>query len=282
MAFQVQVQVQAQEQGLAGADRLLIALPLPANHVAEKATLARPVAVASRLQGIVEPFFTDGGLWGARPRSLPALERVEHHGPAVFDPSTRAWYASANGALVRIETDGRLSVVADDVQGTDVDVRGAAGVAASREPDDTIVVMKLGTDGGGKIVVARGGAFFGPKLSPDGTKVLFSESRAGGGHLWVASVGGGEPVDLGQGYGGAWLPCGKRIVFHRIEHDSLRVTASDLWVMDVARRAATRITSTPDMAEAGPAVSPDWKWMAFFDARTRDVYIVRMPRWEGR
>lgn len=239
-------------------------------------TLASPAKVGVRLEA---PFWNAEGLWPAAPSNLPALAAIEHKGAPIHDPSSGAWFASANGTIVRVDGD-HLRVVTDNVQGTDIDVRASASVAVSREPDSTIVLHRFGTRTERKVLLA-GAGFFHPRFSPDGSSVLITESRSSGGHFWLVPLDG-APVDLGQGYDPAWHPDGRRVVFARLTHDGMAVTASDLWVVEVASRTETRLAQTLGTAEVKPVISPDGRWIAFADARTGDGYVAALSLTGGR
>jgi hypothetical protein len=222
-----------------------------------------------------DPQWHAQGLWPAPPARLYGLAKAERCGPPTYDPSSAAWYASANGSLVRVEPDGRLVRVLDDVQGGDVDVRAAAGLAVSREPGDAIVLRGLGEGARTARVLLRGPSFFHPRFSPDGSAVLVAESRADGGHVWVAPVDG-EARDLGPGYGATWLAGGRHVLLSVVEHDGRAVVGSDLWVAHVAGGGRWRLAETP-LAEVEPAVSPDGRMVAFLDARSGELYVAALP-----
>ena len=226
--------------------------------------------------GPPDPIWAADGLHELRPRTLSELSGVEKPGIPAFDESCGCWFASANGSLARVIPGGGLEVVADDVQGIDVDVHSAAGVAVSREPDDSIVLHRFGEGKTEQIELAAGPGFFHPRFSPDGSVVLVSESRAGGGHMWLLSEGA-APLDLGQGYGPCWHPDGKRVFFSRIEHDTYRVSAADLWSLELKTGRVARVTDTPDSAETEPAFSLDGKQLAYVDAVTGRVRVVPAP-----
>lgn len=234
--------------------------------------LASPLRVGHRLRF---PIWTEDGLWRSPPSTHPGLERVNRPGASCYDPSTRAWYASAQGALFRIEGDGRLTVVADNVQGLDIDVRAALKRAVSREPNDTIVLHDWSTATPSRKVLMSGQAYFGPRFSPDGTRILLRESRAGGGHMWSVSIDG-TATDLGMGNDPVWHPDGKHIVFVRMTHDGLTLTASDLWAMDTLAHTEECLASTGGMVEVQPAISPDGRWVAFADGRTGEGYVAEL------
>lgn len=196
----------------------------------------------------------------------------DRYGSPVWDPSSHTWYRQANGTIVRLDSGDCLTVVIDDVQGIDIDVRAAAGVAVSREPNGAIVRHRFAGD---RSVLARGKGLAAPRLSPDGTRVLVTESRPGGGHVLVLAPGR-APLDLGPGHGPAWLPDG-RVVVARPDHDGHRVTASTLHVIDPATGAESRIPNLPTIVPIRPTVSDDGARLAFVDAVTGAVHVARMP-----
>lgn len=225
------------------------------------------------------PVWTHAGLWTAAPRRLHGLAKVERPGHPTYDQTARAWFAAANGSLVRVMSDGKLIVLAHDVQGIDVDVRAARGVAVSREPDHSIVLHRFGgSRTATRKVLLRGARFFGPRLSPDGTQALVSESRAAGGHTWLVSLANGKATDLGQSNDATWLPDGRGILFARVTHDGHQITGADLYLLDLsAKGPPRRLTRTRGLAETDPAVSPDGAWVAFVDALTGDLHMARLP-----
>jgi hypothetical protein len=316
----------------------------------------------------LDPFFADGKLYAAPETGFRGLAGVEKPGRPVFDPSTGQWFASANGQLVRLEEDGGLTVVADDVQGTDLDVRAAAGLAVSREPDKGIVLHRLAGGAAGQdaptlrpssgqaahsslcpscappprgeangapsaLAEADGGecgdSFFHPRFSPSGDMLLVAGSTVEGGEFRVLPVSPSQsmpcscdlrPSAFARGFGGtsssirlcttlprdfadhpplhdasaglhrpstdsssvrgvapAWLPDGRGVIFSRIVHDTLRVTAAELWVVDLATGRETQLTDTPGIAEIEPAVSEDAATLAYVDALTGELRQVSMP-----
>lgn len=200
----------------------------------------------------------------------PAPE--DRFGPPVWDPSSEAWYRQANGTLVRVEDDGALTVIVDDVQGIDIDVRATAGVAVSREPDGAIVLHRFT---GERTVLARGNGMAAPRLAPDKTRVLVTESRPRGGHVLVLAPDR-VPLDLGPGHSPAWLPDG-RVILARPVHDGHRVTASTLHVIAPGTGAELQFPEMPAIAPIRPTVSDDGRRLAFVDAVTGAVHVARMP-----
>ncbi|MBB5958648.1 dipeptidyl aminopeptidase/acylaminoacyl peptidase [Saccharothrix tamanrassetensis] len=133
--------------------------------------------------------------------------------------------------------------------------------------------------------LTRGRADSAPRFSPDGRTIAFLRS----GQVWLLPVDGGEPeqvTDLPLGAGvPVWSPDGGRIAFaalvdgnpdgapvsttrrlHKLDGlGRLGGTGSQLFVLDLADRSVTRVTSGPAFA-GSPAWSPDGTRLAFADA----------------
>ena len=256
------------------------ALTLPA--LRGDLSLAQPLRLRLTKGVHADPMWSQAGLYASLPKAFAGLAGVEASGQAIYDPTSQSWYAGSRGAIVRVEHGGRLAVLVDGVQGRDIDVRGTAGVAVSREPDDAITLVRFAERGKAlatpqRSVLLRGEHFFEPRLSPDGKSVLVAESRAQGGHFWLVDLAG-KARDLGQGYGAVWHPDGKRIVFMRIGHDGYRVTASELWIHNLASGREQLLGATPGIAEVEPSVSPDGRWLAYADALTGELCIAAFPK----
>ncbi len=248
-------------------------LRLPANAL-HGTTLEQPAVVAPGETLAFEP------VWGGEvlfpsPPTFSALDRFERHGPPVWDPSSGSWYVWANGAIVRLDGT-RAVVVADGVQGRDVDVRAARGVAVSREPDHSIVLWKWADSAEPRRVLLRGNTYFRPRLSPDASLVLVQEARAGGGRLVLVSMDG-HARDLGFGSDGVFTPDGRGVILAVVTGDGHRIVEADLVYLDLASGRRTWLTRTPDEAEVHPAVSPDGRFIAFVDARAGSLCVARMP-----
>lgn len=245
------------------------------------ATLANPLVLRWDCDGACDPSFRDGEIVLQPSRTLQGLASVEHPGVAVWDPSSAAWYASANGALVRVEEGEGLTVFAVDVQGIDVDVRLAAGLAVSREPDDTISLHDL-AGGCERRVLLSGPGFFHPRFDPAARQVLVHESRAAGGRVWLIDLAEDEARVLVEGYAAAWHPDGDRVVFSRIRHDGERVTAADLWEVDVATGLERCLAATAGVAEVEAAISPDGDWIVYRDSLTNTLRWATYPDIAGQ
>lgn len=96
-------------------------------------------------------------------------------------------------------------------------------------------------------------------------------------HLWDPRAG---LRDLGPGAQPVWLPDGTGIVFTRAEWgpDGPTPLAADLFLHEPARDRTVQLTTTPDVAEMQPAVSPQGDRLAFADWRSGQVLVAR---WRG-
>ncbi len=246
---------------------------VPSSASLQGATLERPAVLMEGGAMSFSPLWAGEVLFATPPADLPALVRMEHHGPPVWDPSSGAWYAWGNGALVRLAGESAL-VVLEGPLGRDLDVRAADGVAVSREPDHTIV--RWGLEDGSRRVLLRGPGYFRPRFSHDGSLVLVQESREGGGRMWLVSREG-TVHDLGPGSDGTFTPDGLGVVFTMVVHDGHRIVDADLYYLDLPSGRRTRLTRTRGVAEVEPAVSPDGRFIAFVDAHTGRLCVAPMP-----
>jgi dipeptidyl aminopeptidase/acylaminoacyl peptidase len=257
-----------------------IARPELAARPASPPDLASPLRLRAGSGKLARSLWTAQGLWHQAPTTLGALRTVGRAGPPSYDPQTRAFFAAAEGTIVELRPDGALRVLVDGVQGHDLDVRARSGLAVSREPDHRIVLHRTAQAArrglAAKQTLLSGERFFAPRLSPDGSRLLVAESRAEGGHIWLVTLDG-RAADLGQGYDAVWHPDGRQIVFARIQHDGVRLTSSDLYVMELGSRRVRCLARTPGLIEVEPVLSPDGRWLAFQDARGGDLYLARYP-----
>ena len=212
------------------------------------------------------------------PARLYGLQFAEKPGAPSWDPPSKAWYASANGSLVRLGQDGSLTVVLDNVQGRDLDLRTGYGaeLLVAREPDLRITLRNL-DDSGAPRVLLSGSQYFGPRLSPDGKQVLVSESRAAGGHVLLLDFSSGSRQDLGPGVSPTWHPDGTRVVLARVKHNGEQLKSGDLWEISTEGHPPRRLGKTARLVELESAISPDGRYLAFVEGRTGDLYVARYP-----
>lgn len=242
------------------------------------ATLKAPHRLSQGRFSVKAPVWTSEGLWPTVPANLYGLKTVEKPGAPAWDPRSAAWYASANGSLVRLSPDGRLTVVLDNVQGHDLDLRTGHGaeVLVAREPDLRITLRNL--DGSGTPrVLFKGSSYFGPRLSPDGQRLLVSESRPRGGHVWLLDFNSGARQDLGPGVSPTWHPDGQRVILARVTHNGEKLTGGDLWEIPLEDGEVRCLGKTRGRVELNATISPDGKQLAFVEGITGDLYEARYP-----
>lgn len=110
-----------------------------------------------------------------------------------------------------------------------------------------------------------------PDVSPDGKYVAYVTDGAGTSHLAIAELGDIARTRrlvvrsrrLEQVFTPRWSPDGTRIAYGAFERGGYR----DLWVLDVASGARTRITYDRAL-DRGPVFSPDGKWLYFSSDRS--------------
>lgn len=242
------------------------------------ASLSRPHRLRQGHWSVKAPLWTAQGLWPSVPANLYGLKSVEKPGAPTWDHKSAAWYASANGSLVRLSPDGGLAVVLDNVQGRDLDLRTGQGaeLLVAREPDLSITLRNLDGSGAPRVLL-KGAKYFGPRLSPDGGRLLVSESRPEGGHVWLLDLNSGARQDLGPGVSPTWHPDGERIVLARVKHNGEKLTAGDLWEVDLTSGEARCLGRTKALVELDATISPDARSLAFVEGVTGDLYVARYP-----
>jgi serine/threonine-protein kinase len=125
-----------------------------------------------------------------------------------------------------------------------------------------------------------------PRWASDSTIVLMSRMRTGSGHPFEAFLvradGTGEPTVLYSPHEGVTPskaildPAGVWLVLRTYSADE-SLGGRDILMQRIGTREAPRpILANPDHAEAGPALSPDGRWLAYVsDESGRDEVSVR-------
>lgn len=99
-----------------------------------------------------------------------------------------------------------------------------------------------------------GRVYYHPVPSPDGGRFVV---ECLDGHLYLGDAGGGEWRDLGEGSYPSFVREGRALLFERTRDDGHRLTAGDLFILDLETGVLTNLTGTPDRIERRPAASAD-------------------------
>jgi hypothetical protein len=96
--------------------------------------------------------------------------------------------------------------------------------------------------------------FFLPISSPDGKRIVV---ECLDGHLYLGAMEGGALEDLGPGSYPSFVRNGSALLFERTVDDGHRITASDLFLMEMKTREVVAVTETLDRSERRPRMAGD-------------------------
>jgi hypothetical protein len=181
------------------------------------------------------------------------------------------------GVHARWLSDGTVSYRAAREGGRSDRVVTRAGVvraaAKRKRPIAFTQGERIYAERGGKLQeISSGDRFFGAVVSPDGEKVVFQGLVTG---LQVYSRATGKVVSVGPGTAPAWSPDSKRLVFEVTEDDGHDLTASELYLYDLAADRASSLTSSDQVIERRPSFSPDGARIAF-DDNTGGLFVGKV------
>ena len=99
--------------------------------------------------------------------------------------------------------------------------------------------------------------------APDGRRIAYLSSRSGHNHVWIASVDGGDPIELTKGpwvdYSPRWAPSGDRIAFVSSRVKDLE----DRYIYVVSASGGEPVRVSPDGFCTAPEWSPDSRRLAY-------------------
>jgi tricorn protease len=137
--------------------------------------------------------------------------------------------------------------------------------------------------GPGRLVEASrkpGARYRSARFAPDGRSVYALSDQTGETEWWrIPAAGVGEPEQLTSGatvlrFDGVLSPDGKVLAYGDKNQD--------LWLYDLARKAATRIATSAEGEFADLAWSPDSRWLAYVEPTATFARIVLHSVAEGR
>lgn len=71
-----------------------------------------------------------------------------------------------------------------------------------------------------------------------------------------------------------WSPDGQYIIYQIARDDGHRITSSELWRIRADGSELTQITSTPDIIELNPSLSPDNRSVVYEERNSRRIYTL--------
>jgi Tol biopolymer transport system component len=181
---------------------------------------------------------------------------------------------SPDGARIAFEStrDGNREIYVMAADGRDarrLTTGEAEDIDPAWSPDGSKIVFASNRDGNFQIYVmnADGTAQtrartssstdFNPAWSPDGTKIAFHSDPGTGKQLFLVNADGtgARPVKSRSernDWGPAWAPDGRHIVFYSDRDHPNPAIGTEIYVIDLANNAETRLT------ESGADLVPDW------------------------
>jgi len=171
--------------------------------------------------------------------------------------------------------------------------RGTIAVARTFGHPGQVGIFIADSDGSQeRPLLSPPGTDYDPAWAPDGSSIVFTSDRSGSADLYRVKPDGGSlerlTTDAAYDDQAAFSPDGKQLVFVSTRSGG----TSTLWMMDLATRRATALTSGTS-GDFRPAWSPDGKWIAFSSVRNNaapfahgrwerlqltDIYVIRPDR----
>ena len=124
-----------------------------------------------------------------------------------------------------------------------------------------------------------------PVWTPDGARIAFASNRTGPLNLfWKRTDGGGTDERLTTSpqpdAAHSWSPDGHRLVF--VEQSP--TTGRDIWMLSTDGDLRPRPVMQSPFNEAGPALSPDGRWLAYVsdESGRNEIYVTPFPSVLGK
>jgi Tol biopolymer transport system component len=146
------------------------------------------------------------------------------------------------------------NVVSDDPSWSSDDV-----IIYESNQDGRFNIYQISPQGGTPVVlISRGDSSSTPAWSPDGQRLAFEVLVRNVRHIWIANRDGSNLLPVtSQGNNNqrpAWSPDGRYIAFHS-DYQQI-ATQYDIWVIELATQALTRITTRGDCYNPAWTVAP--------------------------
>lgn len=126
------------------------------------------------------------------------------------------------------------------------------------------------------VVNARGvktlineGASFCPALSPDGKKVAFNQMD----DVCVMNIDGTNKIVIGQGFSPSWVN-NDQIIYERTTDDGHTYTSGELYLAKADGTSIKQLTSTGNLIEMQPTISPDGTKVLFTSFTDGQIYVA--------
>jgi Tol biopolymer transport system component len=135
------------------------------------------------------------------------------------------------------------------------------------------VWLYYGDRASGRKITQTANTFSLPKLAPTQDRFYCYNHR---GHIIVIDTSDTELANLGRADYPQWSPDGDFIAFCRTEYSHYDIEASDLWIARYDGTEMRQLTDTPDVIETGGVFSPDGRYLAYTNGRTREIYVIEL------
>jgi Tol biopolymer transport system component len=138
---------------------------------------------------------------------------------------------------------------------------------------DRIVVRDFSNSDENVLIPFPGSDYLNISLSPDRTKIVF---EVYGGNLFVINTDGTGLTDLGKGYNAKWSGDSWQLVYMITEDDGHTFTSSDIYLINIDGSSKTNITSTDEIIELNPSISPDGTSVVYESYNDGAIYLMKL------